>query len=134
MEKQLEKEYLPLLQYVMILSEKGVPTTVESVACGMAIGSIDVKRDNNGNWFVAKHEMERRIREKGKKWAKVEAGHYSLSGFIYELSKCGIDMEEGQLSNLIILGKLDYKIDKYGRHLIPAHELEKRVKLYGVNN
>jgi hypothetical protein len=124
-----EKEYLPLLKYVMILSEKGVPTTVESVANMMAIGAIDTKRED-GQWYVAKAEMLKRIKARGKKWPSVESGYYSIYGLLYQLSKRGIDLEEGNISNFMLYGELEFKQDMYGRHLFQAHELEKLIKKY----
>ena len=131
MEKQLEKEYIPILKYVMILSEKGVPATVDAVGRGLAIGSIDAKRDSNGKWHVAKHEMLKRIKASGKKFAPVEAGYYSIHGFIYHLSENGVDMHEDNIGHLLSLGLMESKIDKCGRLVIPAHELEKRIKQIG---
>lgn len=125
-----EKEYLPILKYVMILSEKGVPTTVDSVACTMSIGAIDAKM-NNGKWYIAKAEMVKRIRERGKKMEAIEAGYYSLHGFIYHLSEHGIDMYEDNVSHFMSIGKLECKRDKFGRYLISAHELKKRIEQFG---
>jgi hypothetical protein len=125
-----EKEYIPLLKYVMILTEKGINTSVEAVANGMAIGSIDVKRVD-GKWYVAKHEMLKRIKASGKKLPPIEAGYYSIHGFIYNLSECGVDMYGDNICHLIATGRMEAKVDEYNRFVIPAHELEKIVKKFG---
>lgn len=130
-EKTTEKEYLPLLKYVAILSDKGVPVSVESVANTMAIGAIDVKREN-GSWYVAKDEMLKRIKASGKKWEAVEEGYYSIHGFMYQLSLCGIDMDEDNICHLLSIGEMESKVDQYGRLTIPLHELEKRVSRFSL--
>ncbi|OKL39526.1 hypothetical protein A3841_00825 [Pontibacter flavimaris] len=128
-----EKEYLPLLKYVMILSEKGIPTTVESVGNGMMIGSYDAKYED-GKWYISKDDMLKRIRQNtNKKIEPIEAGHYSIHGLLYHLSESGIDFDEGNITNFIITGRLEYKQDNFGRFVIPAHELEKLVKKYSRN-
>jgi hypothetical protein len=128
MEKKLEREYLPLLQYVMILTEKGIPTTVDSVAGTMAIGAIDAKKGKSGDWYVAKEEMLKRLKASGRKLEPVEAGCYSLYGFLYELSKYGVEMDEETIYGQMTFCSIRWKKDQYGRIVIPAHELEKRVR------
>ena len=123
-----EKEYLPLLKYVMILSDKGIPTTVESVSNGMAIGSYDVKFEN-GKWYIAKEEMLKRIKGK-QKIEPIEADYYSFHGLLYHLSECGIDLDESNIFSLMTFGAIEWKNDKYGRYIISVHELDKLVKKY----
>jgi hypothetical protein len=40
-------------------------------------------------------------------------------------------MDEDQISHLAFRGSLTITTDKYGRHIIPAHELGKRVNQFG---
>jgi hypothetical protein len=54
-----ETEWIPILKFVKILSEKGINITVGSVANGMAIGSVRGKLED-GKWYIAKEEMVRR--------------------------------------------------------------------------
>ncbi|WP_207430572.1 hypothetical protein [Sabulibacter ruber] len=126
-----EEEYIPLLKFVKILSERGVNITIDSVGRGMAICSFKCKMDDQGNWHIAKEELLRRIKASGKKWPPIEKGYYSIYGFIWELSLHGIDFSEDQLHNQMYYGKIDLSKDDYGRWVIPQHELDKRLEQFG---
>ncbi|RNI23378.1 hypothetical protein [Rufibacter latericius] len=91
---------------------------------------VDTIRDENGTWWIAKHEMLTRIRESGnRKLPPIEEGWISLESYVYHLSEAGIKVEEGKVcTQIFFTGSIKGKKDDYGRTLIKAEELQKKIE------
>ncbi|MFD1753573.1 hypothetical protein ACFSC6_00040 [Rufibacter sediminis] len=126
----LEKDYIKLLQCNQVLNERGIEFSLRGISALQAIGKVDTIRDENGTWWIAKHEMLTRIRESGNhKLPPIEEGWISLEGYAYHLSEAGIKVEEGKVCTQIFLTRsIEGKRDDYGRTLIKAEELQKRIQ------
>jgi hypothetical protein len=128
MEKESKVEYMPLLRWLAILTEKGVNVSEDQIRYKKVMGTIDAKSGRSGEIYIAKHEMVARLKELKEKLEPIEAGYYSLYGFLYELSRYGVPMSEGAVGGQMFTGSLTWSKDKHGRYLFPVHELEKRIK------
>ncbi|MBC3540419.1 hypothetical protein ACFSC6_11055 [Rufibacter sediminis] len=129
--KVKEKEYLPVLKYIQILSEKAIPVSLESISNALAYSAFDARCDDKGQWHVAKHELLKRVREHGKKVPPVEEGYVTLQAYVYLLNEAGIDMPEDRVWAQIIYGNMIGKNDEFGRFLISRQDLDKAIERFG---